>query len=180
MYSAYTKRQILYYYHKGYQPPSISLLLLKESLKALRVGVAKFITRFETTGALALHRMPGSGRPSKITAEIKEIVERRMREDDETTAYQLHALLVSHGCSISRRTVLRCRVQLGWTFRGSAYCQLIREANKAKRLQWAQQYIRDNFNNVVGTDECSVQLETHKRFCCRKEGEPPKPKPRYV
>jgi len=170
----------LCYYREGYRPPSISLLLLNEGLKASRVGVAKFIARFEATGTVALHRKPGSGRPSKITAEIKEIVEEKMQEDDETTAYQLHALLLSRGCSISRRTVLRCRVQLGWTFRGSAYCQLIREVNKDKRLQWAQQYISDSFDNVIWTDECSVQLETHKCFCCRKEGAPPKPKLRYA
>ena len=58
-----------------------------------------------------------------------------MCEDDETTAMQLHELLVHNGISISLYTVFRCREQLGWTFRGSAYCQLIREANKQKRLQ---------------------------------------------
>ena len=30
--------------------------------------------------------------------------------------------------------VLRCRTYLGWTFRGSSYCQLIRHENKQKRL----------------------------------------------
>lgn len=35
-----------------------------------------------------------------------------------------------------------------------------------------------DFNNVIWTDETSVQIETHKRLCYRKEGEPPRPKPR--
>ena len=30
----------------------------------------------------------------------------------------------------------------------------------------------------MSTDESSVQLECHKRFCCRKNGEQPCPKPR--
>ena len=51
-------------------------------------------------------RKAGLGRPSKITMEMKAIVEVKMREDDETTAYQLHALLVSHQFRISVRTVL--------------------------------------------------------------------------
>ena len=42
-------------------------------------------------------RTPGSGRPSKITAEVKALVERQMRHDDETTAAQLHVLLVRSG-----------------------------------------------------------------------------------
>ena len=66
-----------------------------------------------------------------------------MRLDDETTAIQLHQLLISRGYNISKRTVLRCRTSLGWTFRGSAYCQLIREANKAKRLAFAQKYVEE-------------------------------------
>ena len=69
-----------------------------------------------------------------------------MKQDDETTAYQLHAILVSKGYTLSLRSVLRCRTSLGWTFRGSAYCQLIREVNKKKRLEWAKLYKDDDFD----------------------------------
>ena len=115
-----------------------------------------------------------------IRDRIKEIVEEQMRADDETTATHIHHLLEQRGYNISLRTVLRCRSVLGWTFRGSAYCQLIRDVNKQKRLAWARQYVSDDFSNVIWTDESSVQLESHRRFCCRKCGETPKPKPRLV
>ena len=49
-----------------------------------------------------------------------------------------------------------------------------------KRLEFAREHQSDNFANVVFTDECSVQLETHRRRCCRKIGEPSKNKPRLV
>ena len=52
-----------------------------------------------------------------------------MRQDDETTAMQLHTLLVGMGYKLSKRTILHCRNALEWTFRGSAHCQLNREAN---------------------------------------------------
>ena len=68
-------------------------------------------------------------------ADIKAIVEEAMRADDETTAVRLRAMLIAKGYSLSLSTLLRCRKSLGWTFRGSAYCQMIREANKAKRLE---------------------------------------------
>jgi len=103
-----------------------------------------------------------------------------MRRDDETTASQLHVLLTSLGYSLNLRTILRCRTSLGWTFRGSAYCQLIHDVNKEKRLDFARAHSSDNFANMIFTDECSVQLETHRRRCCRKEGEPPKNKPQYA
>ena len=68
---------------------------------------------------------------------------------------------------------------LGWTFRGSAYCQMIREPNKLKRYDWAIKYQNDDFNNVIYSDECTMQMEAYKRFCCRKQGETPKPKPKH-
>ena len=102
-----------------------------------------------------------------------------MQTDDETSAYQLHRLLRSRGYNISLSTILRCRKALGWTFCGSAYCQLIRNANKEKRLDWARQNVNLSFDNVVWSDECTVQLESHRRYCCRKKGHPAKNKPRY-
>lgn len=104
-----------------------------------------------------------------------------MSEDDETTAYQLHKILKDQGFIISITTVLRCRDSLGWTFKGSAYCQLIRVVNKQKRLEWAKKYLNeaeDGFEDVIWSDESSIQLETHKRFCYRKRGCAPKSKPR--
>ena len=128
VYSSYKKQRILHFHAQGFKAPTIAKLLAQENLCCSRVGVAKFLKHYEETGGIG--RQPGSGRPSKITAEIKEIVNEQMRRDDETTAYQLHRMLSERGYAISLRTILRCRTTLGWTFRGSAYCQLIRDANK--------------------------------------------------
>ena len=114
---------------------------------------------------------------------IKTIVEEQMREDDETTAVQLGRLLQDKGYTLSQSTFLRSRTSVEWTFRGSAYCQMIRQANKTKRLEFAMQYLHEAetaFLDVVYTDETSIQLEPHRRFCCRKRGEPARPKPRLV
>ena len=56
-----------------------------------------------------------------------------MQEDDETSATQLLAKLASLGVYVSLTTIVRSRVQLGWTYHGSAYCQLIRHQNKEKQ-----------------------------------------------
>ena len=100
--------------------------------------------------------------------------------NDETTALQLFHVLKSKGHALSLRMILRCRTVLGWTFRGSSYCQLIRQQNKAKWLDWARQHLGESFEDVMWTDECTYQLETNRRFCCRKKGEPVKNKPRYI
>ena len=173
VYSNYKKQRILYYHSLGMRAPSIAERLREKRLPCTRVGIAKFLRRFTESGSLS--RWAGSGRPSKVTAEIREIVEEQMQRDDETTAHQLRCLLRQRGHNISIRTILRCRTSLGWTFRGSVYCQLIREE---KRLEWAHDNLGDDFTDVIFTDECTVKSETHRRFCCRKHGQTPKPKPK--
>ena len=97
----------------------------------------------------------------------------RATHDDETTATQIHSFLVHNGVDVSLTTILSGRHTLGWTFHGSAYCQLIREADKQKRLEWAQLHLHDNFHDVVWTNETTIQLQSHKRYCCSKASEPP-------
>ena len=156
VYSSYKQQRILFFASKRLRAPAIAKELRKENLTCSRIGVYKFLRKYEETGSI--RRRVGSGRPTKITAEIKQIVEAQMRADDETTAYQLHRLLTEKGYSISLRTILRCRTALGWTFRGSAYCQLIRQQNKEKRLAWARQHLGETFEDVIWTDECTVQM----------------------
>ena len=68
-----------------------------EGLKMSRFGVAKFLKTYEETGMIT--RKPGSGRPSKVTGESKSIVDMQVKEDDETTAYQLHSLHMLSVCA---------------------------------------------------------------------------------
>jgi len=43
---------------------------------------------------------------SKLTHEIKQLIESKMRADDETKAMQLHQMLTSGGYNLSKRTIL--------------------------------------------------------------------------
>ena len=122
--------------------------------------------------------LPKSGRPTKLTSDVLKIIDDAMEKDDETTAKQLVAELRDAGITASRTTVLKGRRTLGWTTRGAAYCQMIRAVNREKRLKWALENLNTNFDDVIWTDETTVQLETHRRFCCRKRGQKPRYKPR--
>ena len=176
VYTSYVKLRILHHHFQGHRPYTIARVLEEEGVKVSRFGVHKFVQHYNETGSI--ERKEGSGRLSVVTTTVKELVNQQMEKDDETTAHQLHHMLMENGIQISFRTILRCRTALGWTFRGSAYCQLIREANKVKRLEWSQRYKDDDFEDVIWTDESTIQLENHRRFCCRKIGQAPKPKPR--
>ena len=182
VYSSYTQQRILASHYRGVSAYSIVRVLRSEGLTVSKTGVLKFLRKFKATGSIG--RRPGSGRPSKVTPQILAVVEEQMRRDDETTAVQLQSILVRRGSPLSLATILRHRSLLGWTFRGSAYCQLIRDDNKVKRLHWARKHLNealtDGFTDVVWTDECTVQMESHRRYACHKKGQPPKLKPRCV
>ena len=161
----YTKKRIVLYYEQRYRPPKIAALLHDEGLSCSSRGVAKFLARYKETGTIS--RRPGSGRSSVISDTVKDIVEAQMKSDDETTASQLQVILSANGFKLSLSMILRCRKALGWTFRGSAYCQMIRQANKVKRLDWARKYVHEaesGFLDVIFTDETSIELESHRRI----------------
>ena len=46
-------------------------------------------------------RRPGSGQPTKMMLAIKALVEWQMRDNDEATTVQLHALLLRHGYTMT-------------------------------------------------------------------------------
>ena len=172
--SNYAKLQIISLHWRGYTISAVvEYLLLEDEIKVSKQGARQ---RYKNYGTIA--RKPGSGLASRLSPVNQRIIEQAMREDDETTATQLQAKLADYGMYVSLATILQNRRLLGWVYRGSAYCQLIRSVNKEKRLEWAHSHLDDTFDDVIWTDEISVQLEAHQRFCYRKEGMKPRPKPR--
>ena len=62
-----------------YSPKSVSLLLRKLS------------------EGQTIVRKPSTGRPSKVTQRVKDIIEEQMQKDDETTAAELDRILQREG-----------------------------------------------------------------------------------
>uniref|UniRef100_A0A1X7TRA5 Transposase Tc1-like domain-containing protein n=3 Tax=Amphimedon queenslandica TaxID=400682 RepID=A0A1X7TRA5_AMPQE len=170
-----------HHYKTGYKSTTIVQLLWEEGLDVEVSAVCRLLQKYKETGTIA--RRPGLGRPTKVTVDVLNIDECQMRWDDETTAIQLQNIFLEQGHPLSLKPIQASRVRLGWTFRGSAYCQVITESNKQKRLDWvllySQEAAKDNgFEDVLWIDKSSIQLECHRRFSYRKKGEPAKPKPR--
>ena len=129
-FSEYKRQRIVSLWHDGRKAPTIARILAQEGLPASRQGMQKFLKKYTESGAFG--RQEGSGRKSKITAEVRRLVDEKMMEDDETTAKELKKMLAEHGHHVGETTALTCRTELGWTRRGSAYCQMVREFNKVK------------------------------------------------
>lgn len=175
--SEYTKLRVLSLHWRGLKVSAIAeCLVLEDHIRVSKQGIRLFLKRYAITKTIT--RKPGSGYTVKLSREIQRLIDTAMHEDDETTATQLQARLAAHGVHVSLATIVRNRVQLGWIYRGSAYCQLIRDVNKQKRLEFAITHLHDSFDDVIWSDETTVQLESHRRRCYRKEGQKPHLKPR--
>lgn len=120
--------------------------------------------------------LPRNKRAKKVSTEMCELIDSLLCDNDELTAQQLRNELVKAHPSllVSLSTIKRARRKVGWVCTKPHYCQLLREANKLKRVQWCQQQIDNNeqFENIIFTDECSVQLEQHSKLCFRKKFQP--------
>lgn len=148
VFSDYAKQRILNFHWKGYKVSEIvEFMVLEDQIRVSKNGVRRFLKWYATYGTIG--RKPGSGLPPKLSPAIEKLIEDTMHADDETTATQLQSILASRSIYVSLATILRNRSLLGWIYRGSAYCQLIRHANKLKRLQWAQTYLHDSFDGVT-------------------------------
>jgi len=130
---AYTKQRILSLHWQGHKVSAIvECLVLEDEILTTKQGVRQFLKRYEKYGTIA--RKPGSGMPPRLSPAILQVIKDTMNDDDETTATQLQSKLASYNVYVSLATILKNRIQLGWTYRGSAYSQLIRQEKKQKRL----------------------------------------------
>ena len=172
----YARERIRQMLSEGSTCREVATALSQEGIHTCRQTVWRLERHIKAHGSVL--PLPKSGRPTKLTNTALKKIDDAMSQDDETTAKELVAALQGAGVSVSKSTALKGRRLLGWTSRGAAYCQLIRVPNREKRLRWAQEYLGKDFDDVIWTDETSIQMETHRRFCCRKRGQKPRYKPR--
>ena len=120
-----SKESCFFFSGLGYKSTSIVRLLKDEGLTISRSAVVRFVKKYMYKEKETICRRPGSSHPLKITPEVLRFVEDQMTLDDETTIVQLQKLLFDNQQPLSLKPILRSRSKLGWTFPGSAYCQLI-------------------------------------------------------
>ena len=176
--SNYTRQRIESLHKQNLPPAAIFKQLKREELEVSFSSVTRIIKKYKITGSMK--KGASTGRRTKLNTESQQFIEDQMRKDDETTSGRIQKKLAKRGVRVHSSTVRRCRKKLGWTLQQTRYCQLIRDANKVKRLEYAQRVLEtgDTFDNVIFSDECSISLEQFRRTCYRKVGEPAKRKPK--
>ena len=130
-------------------------------------------------------RLPQKWTSSESSSRAFRCIDEALAVNDELTASDLKDTLIKRfgadKVQYGVRTIARVRNELGWSFTTARYCQAIREANKTKRLDWCNNCIKEKetFDNLIFTDESTIQLECHRRKSFRKKKMPRKLKYRY-
>ena len=174
----YTRNRIKSLHESCLQPVKIFQEQKSEGLSVSYPSVARIVNKLKLTGSI--ENRARSGRPRKLNEAARTFIEEQMQANDETTSCQIQRRFQKRGFTVHASTVRRFRKERGWTLQNTRYCQIIREANKAKRLEYAQRVIDigDTFHNVAFSDECSISLQQFRRTCYRKIDEPAKRKPK--
>ena len=174
------KAKIVRLWEQSRNISQIVKILGDDDCQISRLSVRRFLKRFQERQSFANAPLPG--RPNEnVTPEVLNFIDAEMEKNDELTAPKLGKKLQEQfGVNFSESKVKKLRQKLGWVQTGTKYCQLIRETNRAKRLEFCLKCVEDNeqFDDVIFTDECSVHMEKHAKLCFRRRWEQPKLKGR--
>lgn len=147
----------------------VKIIAEEENVHIHRDGVKRLLTRAKDCRHLCDANR--SGRNVTFGDEIRTFIDQKMYENNELTGCQLSNIIKAEfNVNISSSTVNRIRNKLGWRPAHPKYCQIVRDVNKLKRIDFCSMLIQDIniLKTVIFTDECCVQLERHKRIIWKK------------
>jgi len=177
MYSLYLRERIVRLSVK-YKGKELVQKLNEEGFKVSISGCYYVLKKYRQTRSI--FDRPRSGRPSILPDEAHQLINQWLTDNDELTTNELLEKLRAANYTLSRATAALTRKRLGWTAKRTRYCQLIRQVNKEKRVQFCQQLVAsgENFDNIIFTDESMIQLTPSVRHIFHHKNERRKYRPK--
>ena len=150
-----SRRWAITLYQNGYKLQEIRSRFEEEDIFISYKCLWELIKKYHGTQRIA--DMPRAARTKKLQQEHYVFIDNTMAENDELTARKLMEMLLTEfpNLDMSLSTVKRAKLDLGWVSTKPRYCQLIREANRSKRLTWCEERTAagDTFDDVIWSDE---------------------------
>ena len=171
-----TRAKIIRLKNRGMPVRWIARHLDTEGVDVSRVSLYALLKKYEETHSIQDRKR--RARPQLLNDDQYRFIDNTVANNVDMTSRQLHAALISEYPelgAISISTVKRARVRLGWISKRTRYCALISERNQEKRVEFCKELIENDdltFSDVIWTDECSVQLESHRKVTYHRKGEP--------
>ena len=170
-----TRLRVIGLWKLKYRLKDIQAKLQEEEIRVSKKSLCLLIRKYKETSSVCDRKYQRIRK--SLNQEQYRYIDNCMAENKELTSRQLYQKLLEEfpGVKTSISSVKRARRELGWVCKRSRYCALITETNKEKRLKWCEERQQTNdlqFSDVIFTDECTIQLESHRKVCYRKKKEP--------
>lgn len=171
-----TRAKVVRFKNRGIGIHQISKHLENEGVCVSKVALYALCRKYEATRSIQDRKR--RSRPLLLNEDQYRFIDNTVANNVDMTSRQLHSALLAEYPdleSVSVSTVKRARLRLGWISKRTRYCALISERNQEKRVEFCRQLIENNdleFSDVIWTDECSVQLESHRKVTYHRIGEP--------
>lgn len=182
-----TKLDIIRRHREGQKTTSIQRRLAEKGLRISWDTVKYYIDKFQK-GDFDDHVLPevkDSTTPkfNDLTTEDVNAVKESLSTNPVQSARDVQKLLTDRGAEVGYTTTRKAIAAAGFTNATPRYCQLIRDANKLKRIEFCNMLIdsNDDMSNIIFTDETSVQLHQNRQTTYRPKGSVPTmcPKPKH-
>lgn len=174
------KARIVKLRSKGKGHSEIVRLLAKDDVKVSQWSVIKFLQRYQERQSL--ENAPKKGRPSEVvTIEVKNFIYAEMERNDEMTSPLLaRRIYEEFGLRFSIPKVNN------WERNFAGFRPVPNTASWSEsRIEWtgwrlarSAYQTMNSFNDVIFTDECSVQMENHSKITFHHIWEQPRLKGR--
>ena len=165
------KLKVVNLYQDGWRVFAIQSVLKKENVYVSWAAVKNVINQYEIGNFRAVENTEKKEFSfKKLTNNDLKIIKNTFEKDFTTSAREVRRILEEHGTVISLATVKRVIYAAGYCASRPRYCQMIREPNKVKRVEFCQELINadEKFDDVIFSDECSIQLHDNKIVAYRK------------
>lgn len=173
-----TKLKIAELHHKGLNPGSIRKGLSSDGRHIPWSTVKFYVDKCRTGEIGELRTVDISDETAqqfsfkKVTSNDVIVVRESLITNPTQSSRDIQKLLQERGTDISLSTCKKVISSAGFTHTRPRYCQMIRDTNKQKRLQFCRDLIasNDTFDDVIFPDKCSIELAQNKITSYRLKG----------
>lgn len=176
------KIDIIRRYEKGDKAKTIRRELCDNGLEVTRRQIEHLIKQY-VKGYFRTDMHTTNAKPTIAVAHRDmEIVSTSLTANPDQSARDLRRQLLQDGSKVSLSTVKRVIKRCGFTSDVPRYSHMVRFANQQPRVEFCNMLINtnDTLDDIIFTDESSVQLHNNKSSCYRPIGKGnrqlPKPK----
>ena len=167
------KLQIVRLYEEGWKRSSIRRIMAKENVDYYTYSNIRYVIDQHCLGNLSPVTTVSTKPPSfkKICQEDIETIQTVLGENCNMSSRDIQRVLQEKNVNTSLTTVRKAIDAAGFVSTKPRYCQLIRDVNKAKRVDFCKELITsdEKFKDVIFTDETSIQLHDNKTVAYRQK-----------